>query len=123
MRWSVVTLLAGCSGIGIVHGDGVEGEEQRSLGGFDSVHNEINVDVTVSEGQPGAVVRCDDNLIELIKTEVHGTTLRIQTPWATGIRPTLDCTVDVTVKSITPPCRSRAWRMASARPSRAPDAD
>jgi hypothetical protein len=100
MRWSVVFLTA-CEGFGVVHGDGVEGQDERSLGRFDGVHNEMNVDVFVREGEPGAIVRCDDNLVDLIHTEVRGDTLRIQAPWATGIRPTLPCTVDVTVRSIT----------------------
>jgi hypothetical protein len=99
MRWSVV-LLTACEGIGVVHGDGVEGQDQRSLGRFDGVHNEMNVDVFVSEGEPGASIRCDDNLIDLIHTELRGSTLHIQLPFATGIWPTVPCTVDVTVPSL-----------------------
>ncbi len=90
----LVTLLGGCSWR-VAHGNGVEGSDERSLPGFDAIENENNVDVLVVQGTRGAVVTCDENLLHLIRTEVHGSTLRIDKPSGTALMPTMPCVVEV----------------------------
>jgi len=90
----LVTLLGGCA-LRVAHGNGVEGSDERSLRAFDGIDNEVGVDVRIVEGPRGAVVTCDENLLHLIRTEVHGNTLRIDTPQGTSLLPTMPCVVDV----------------------------
>jgi hypothetical protein len=99
MRWSLL-LLTACEGVGVVHGNGVEGHERRSLGSFDAVHNEINADVIVTEGEPGAFLRCDENLVGRIQTDIRGSELHVDVKGAADIRPTMDCTVEVTAPTL-----------------------
>jgi hypothetical protein len=81
-----------------VQGSGVSAEEFRVLPDFREVTNEIEVAVEVSsEGELGATVICDDNLIELIGTEVVGDTLHVRTPPGTNLGPTVPCSVRVVV--------------------------
>jgi len=96
MRSSVVlvTLLGGCA-LRVAHGNGVEGSVERSLGGFDTIDNEVGVDVRIFEGPRGAVVTCDENLLHLIRTVILGTTLRIDVPEGTALMPTMPCVVEV----------------------------
>ena len=92
-------LLAGCFG---ARGSGVPDEELREVGGFDEVRNTTSIEVNVVEGDAEEVfVRCDDNLLDLVRTEVAGGELRVTTRPNTWLRPQSECFVDV----ITPTLR------------------
>lgn len=53
---------------------------QRETGDFDNLEVEDNLEIfLVKGGTPGLEVEADDNLHEIIKTELNGTTLRIFT--------------------------------------------
>jgi hypothetical protein len=57
---------------------GTQTEEMRQLAPFDHIHVDKDVDVVlVPDTQEFVIVRCGDNLIDLIKTEVTGTELYI----------------------------------------------
>jgi hypothetical protein len=100
--WRSMVLGLGVAGCAhrLAHGNGVEGSEERSLGRFDSIENEMNVDVRVGNGPRRVLVSCDENLLHLIRTEMHGTTLRIDVPNGTALMPTMPCTVDVTTPDL-----------------------
>ncbi|HVP07321.1 MAG TPA: head GIN domain-containing protein [Candidatus Acidoferrum sp.] len=61
-----------------VHGSGVMKSDERDLGPFDKIDLEGGFDLKITIGQPQKVVlTIDDNLIDYIKTRVHGKTLQI----------------------------------------------
>lgn len=84
-----------------VRGSGVEATETRQVSDFTGVHNTMNIDVDVVEGETQEVlVTCDDNLLELIKTTVSGGILRIAPPKGTIVRPRATCEVLVTATEL-----------------------
>ncbi len=59
-------------------GSGVMKSDERDLGPFDKIDIDGGFDLIITIGQPQkVVVTIDDNLIDYIKTRVHGKTLRI----------------------------------------------
>ncbi|UPT66394.1 MAG: DUF2807 domain-containing protein [Sphingobacteriales bacterium JAD_PAG50586_3] len=57
---------------------GNQAEEMRMLAPFDNIHIDKDVDVVlVPDTQEFAIVRCGENLIDLIKTDISGTKLTI----------------------------------------------
>ena len=70
-----VLALAGCN---IETGSGVAVSEDRKVDDFDSVTVSGSSTVTITVGPEKSVkVTCDDNLIEMIKTDVSGGTLHV----------------------------------------------
>lgn len=73
-------LLPGCILLKVHEGSGIAAKQVREPGAFTAISAAGGLDVTVVEGeQPLVTVGCDDNLIEDIRTEVEGDTLRIWT--------------------------------------------
>lgn len=99
MRWTMVMVaLTGCF---VEHGSGVPAEEVRDVGAFHEVANTTSVAVEVVEGDAaGVLVRCDANLVDLVRTEVRDDELRVSTPSNTSIRPETDCVVEVTAPAL-----------------------
>ena len=107
-------LLAGCFG---ARGSGVPDEEIREVGAFDEVRNTMNVEVNVVEGDAAEVfVRCDDNLLDLVRTEVSGGELRVTTRPNTWIRPQSECFVDVITPTLRRLSGSGSGRTGAAGP-------
>jgi hypothetical protein len=102
MRSMSVVLVVLSSGCFAVRGSGVADEEIRDPGSFDAVLNTMNIQVNVIDGDAAEVrVFCDDNLLDLVETEVSGGELRVTTPPNTSIHPNADCGVDLTMPSVT----------------------
>lgn len=83
-------LTAGC-----VVGSGQPAKELRSVGTYDTVTTSDSIDVRLATDlAPDQLeVRCDDNLIDLIQTEVRGGELRVKVQGHTGVAPKTTCEV------------------------------
>jgi hypothetical protein len=91
-------VLSGCT---VLDGSGVPAEETRDVAGFSAVANETQVAVSVVPGdQDAVVVYCDDNIVDSIRTQIHGNWLEVSTPNNTQIHPNVDCGVDVTASNL-----------------------
>src|SRR5688572_10778603 len=74
--------LASCEKNGLVcyHGNGNSITEQRTTDHFDGIDLRICADVHVEQSSTYSVsITASENLMDVIKTEVHGTTLCIDT--------------------------------------------
>lgn len=70
--------MSSCWLIESVHGDGQVREEVRNLGEFDQIAVSRGMNVYITQGTPQkVVVVADNNLHELIRTEVHGHELKV----------------------------------------------
>ena len=84
MKTTVVTLLFACSfsflAAQSVTGSGEVVEQARSVGAFTAIEVSKGVDLFIRQGNSQqVVVKADDNLVDLVSTEVDGQTLRIRT--------------------------------------------
>ena len=98
-------LLPSCVLLKIHEGSGIAAEQIRDPGTFSAISAAGDLSVTVEEGdQPQVTVRCDDNLIEDIRTEVDGDTLRIWTESPEGtpviLRTHVTCEVQVVTSGL-----------------------
>ncbi|MDX9858852.1 MAG: head GIN domain-containing protein [candidate division Zixibacteria bacterium] len=111
VRWVLPLLAAVLMPIGSVvaddwftWGNGVKGSgdivtESRDVGDFDRINSAGAFDIHVTVGpEPTLKIEFDDNLIELIETEVRGGTLRIDS--RKSFRSRSDCTITITVPSL-----------------------
>lgn len=71
-----------------VHGSGNAQTEKRNVSGFVNVQTggAITVDVTAAQKDFSVEVEADDNLLEYVKTEVRGETLKIYTEGSISTR-------------------------------------
>lgn len=84
-----------------VEGSGVLAREERPVSGFDSIEIAGSADVTITIGaSESVVVETDDNIMPLIKTEVRGDTLVIDTRPNSNINTDLGVRLTVTMKSL-----------------------
>lgn len=83
-------LTAGC-----IVGSGQPAKELRSVGAYDTVSTTDSIDLRLATDlAPDELeVRCDDNLIDLIQTEVDGGELRVKVQGHTGVAPKTTCEV------------------------------
>jgi hypothetical protein len=73
--------------------------ETRTVGSFDRIETNLGVNLIVHIGEPQKLaVTIDDNLMALLKTEVHGHTLKISTRSSFSTKK--DCTVEITVPAL-----------------------
>ncbi len=88
-------LLSAAAVSGCVAGSGVPAKETRSIGSYSAIEAVDAIDIRLStELDPGTLeVRCDDNLIDSIRTELDGHTLVVRTPNGMGIVPRTTCEV------------------------------
>jgi hypothetical protein len=97
LRVSIWLPLMACG----VRGSGVAATEVRDVAPFTGVHNAMNIVVDVVEGEEQeVVVTCDDNLLELILTEVADGVLRIDTPKGKSVRPQATCEAIITATKL-----------------------
>ena len=74
------SLVASCSAIGGIHGDGNVLKETRQISSFDGIEVSGAFDVILRQGATEEVtVEADANLLPVIRTEVVGGTLTIET--------------------------------------------
>ncbi len=74
------SLVASCSAIGGIHGDGNVLKETRKISSFDGIEVSGAFDVILRQGATEEVtVEADANLLPVIRTEVVGGTLTIET--------------------------------------------
>jgi hypothetical protein len=80
---------------GCIVGSGQPAKELRSVGAYDSVTTSDSIDVRLATDLAAdeLEVRCDDNLIDLIQTEVSGGELRVKVQGHTGVSPKTTCEV------------------------------
>jgi hypothetical protein len=84
-----------------VEGSGISAEEVRDVGPFSALAATTMIDTFVAPGaEPSVVVRCDDNLLEHIETEVQGGELVIGTSSKVGIDPHAVCEVDIVAPAL-----------------------
>jgi len=63
-----------------IHGNGVSGTQERSVGDFSSINAMGSMDVIVSQGaSPSIRIEADQNLLEYIETKNNGGTIEIYT--------------------------------------------
>jgi hypothetical protein len=76
----MTSLFAACNVIGGAHGDGNVLKETRKVSSFDAIEVSGAFDIILKQGATEEVtVESDANLLPLIRTEVMGGTLRIET--------------------------------------------
>ena len=81
-----VALLAGCI---CESGSGVLVTESRSIGSVDALRIDVPARVTLTDGKPGVLeITTDDNLIDLVTTDVRNGRLSIDTEDECCIEPT-----------------------------------
>ena len=95
-----LAIAPGCAVISIHEGDGVSVTDVREVGAFDSVSNQISVDVAITYGPThAAAVTCDQNLVDLIVLSVEGGELTVETEREKGqwvqLSPATDCVVEI----------------------------
>ncbi len=74
------SLVASCSAIGGIHGDGNVLKETRKISSFDGIEVSGAFDIVLRQGATEEVtVEADANLLPVIRTEVVGGTLTIET--------------------------------------------
>ena len=101
MKTTLITLLFTCSlsflAAQSVTGSGEVIEQERSVGAFTAIEISKGVDLFIRQGNSQqVVVKADDNLIDLVSTEVDGRTLRIRTQGSMRRVTALDVYVTVT---------------------------
>ncbi len=101
MKTTLITLLFACSlsflAAQSVTGSGEVIEQERSVGAFTAIEISKGVDLFIRQGNSQqVVVKADDNLIDLVSTEVDGRTLRIRTQGSMRRVTALDVYVTVT---------------------------
>ncbi|MDH3731105.1 MAG: DUF2807 domain-containing protein [Acidimicrobiia bacterium] len=103
----LLVLSAGCSDVTIGDGKRTEGSgtivtESREVSGFDAVRifgsGDITIDVTGSESLS---LTADDNLMELLTTEVSGSTLDLSVERGNSISPSQEIEYDMTAADLT----------------------
>ncbi len=78
MFTSICGIAGACQQSGDVHGNGKVVKQTRVVSNFDGLEISGAFDVILRQGDPESVViEADENLLPLITTEVHGTTLVI----------------------------------------------
>lgn len=76
----MTSLFASCNGLYGVHGDGNVKKEQRTVSSFNGIDVSGAFDIILKQGATEEVtVEADANLLPLIRTDVVGNTLRIET--------------------------------------------
>ena len=72
-------LLFACNSEGRVEeGNGTVVEDSRTLEKFSSIEVDGNYTIELEQGEPGLVIKTDENLLPFIQTEVKGNTLRLK---------------------------------------------
>lgn len=72
-------LLFACnSGGRVEEGNGTVVEDNRTLEKFSSIEVDGNYTIELEQGEPGLVIKTDENLLPFIQTEVKGNTLRLK---------------------------------------------
>lgn len=95
-----LSLLPGCFLIGATHGSGNPESETRQVDPFTQIDVGANFQVEVEVGPAQEViVEADDNLLELIETEVSGDTLKIRV--SERVRTKNDLELKIKVPSLT----------------------
>jgi hypothetical protein len=86
-------------GFGGIKGSGDAVTEERDVGSFKRIESKGSADIYVTIGKGLSVtVTIDDNLIDLIETEVRGKTLRIDS--RENYRTRLGCKIEITVPEL-----------------------
>lgn len=95
LSFALPLVLTACS---IGQGDGIPGSETRDLDSFEAITNNTELPVLVEVGPEQSVtVGCDENLLELVSTQVRYGTLEVTLPAEIALNPTVACEVVVTV--------------------------
>ncbi len=96
MHRLTLTLLLVTSACADIRGSGVSATVDRELAAFTSLENHTQVDVRIHpEGSTPAKLTCDDNVLDLIRTEVRAGTLIVDTEPGTSFSTTVPCALDV----------------------------
>ncbi len=103
----LVVLGAGCGDVTIGDGTRTEGSgtivtESREVSGFDAVRifgsGDIAIDIT---GTESLSLTADDNLMEILTTEVSGNTLDLSVERGNSISPSQEIEYDITAENLT----------------------
>jgi hypothetical protein len=94
---AALAVAAGCSGPGI-RGDGNIQTEDRAIADFSKVEVSGGYKIEWSPGKPALNISADENLLPLIKTTVHGDTLRIDSK--EDLAPTKSITITLSSASL-----------------------
>jgi hypothetical protein len=96
-------VLSGCGSIGLraIQGSGQPADEKRDLDFFDAVEigSALYVEVRIDESH-AVEIEGDDNLLPVIVTEVRDSTLHVELPPRTTVRPVNELRVSVTAPAI-----------------------
>lgn len=104
-RILMMCVLQGCIAGEFHPGNGQSATEDRIVGGFTGVTAAMSIPVDVSLGsEPAVSVTCDENLLDLIETEVRKGDLVVRAAhhdhlWVV-LDPTVDCRVQVTTLGV-----------------------
>lgn len=96
----LLAIAPACAVIEVHDGDGVSVTDVREVGRFDTVSNQISVDVAITYGPTqAAAVTCDSNLVDYIVLSVNSGSLSVTMDRDHGswiqISPMTDCVVEI----------------------------
>lgn len=101
MKRASAVLLFGLAACSVKDGNGIDSVELRELAAIEAIRNDSTLPVLVEVGLDQTVeVRCDDNLIPYVLTEVSGGVLTPGIEPDIEIVPTVACEILVTVPSL-----------------------
>jgi hypothetical protein len=79
--FSLIFILTGCANSNVIYGNGILKRELRSLSEFEKIVANGNYTLKViCKPQHSVSIKCDENIVEYVKTEIQGGTLQISTP-------------------------------------------
>ena len=78
---ALAPFLGACAMLPTIYGSGVRAEEDRAVADFHAIELDVSADVEVRVGEVASLwLSCDDDLLPLITTDVHGGVLEIDLP-------------------------------------------
>ncbi len=97
--WLVVFSLTAVSCIAHIHGNGKVVKQERNISGFDKISVSTGIELILTQDNlEKVVVEVDENILEILKTEVEGGKLKIYLE--EGVSHTKTMKVYVTVKQL-----------------------
>lgn len=95
-----IFMVASISATAQVKGNGNVKSENRTVDSFSSIKLTSSADLTIKQGSASVIVSTDENLLELIKTEVENDVLYIGVNGRRGYRSSKGVHVEVTIPNL-----------------------
>lgn len=96
----------------VIHGDGSDYKESRTLSAFDKVHNSTSSDVILVKGDSYSVkIEGEQNIVAVLVTEVRDHELHVEFPFLKNIRTTKSLRIVITTPTLSGVSNSGSGRI------------